>query len=530
MKNNILDFLKETNSPARFDIIKKHFPKDYEIIINTFPESFSFPQKLYHYINDDFDLKLGICPVCGKRCVFEYFKIGYRKHCSNKCEANDPKIKEKRNRTNLLLYGNICSLHGKEIEAKTKATMLRKYGKDNPMAVERFQEKARRTWMKKYHVSHPLRTRCIMDKLEQTNLKRHGAKQIFSLKKFQEKSRATVRRKYGKDYVSQVDEFKEKAKQTNFKKTGFYYPMQCEATKEKSRQTCLKKYNHKIASQADEVKEKIRQTNLKEHGIEWYCMHENARKYSSNNSKPNLYFAKKLDDRNILYEREFPLGSYSYDFKVGDILIEISPTITHNSVLNVFGGKPKDPMYHYNKTLCALNHGYKSITVWDWDNIDKIINQLTPKKQISGDYIVKEISLETAIYFEEQYSIYPPHFSYLNYGLFVGEKLIQSISIDKSENVYSISNITSHPDYSYNSILIDYFINSKYPEKLLFEIDNSKYIFDIFDSFKIIEHKKPIIHYHNTRTNQESDSKDEFALPVFNCGYSLFVYKTSQTC
>ena len=52
----------------------KHFLEFYiELKTFNFPQSFKFSQKLYHFFNNDPELKLGLCPVCGKRCRFTSF-------------------------------------------------------------------------------------------------------------------------------------------------------------------------------------------------------------------------------------------------------------------------------------------------------------------------------------------------------------------------------------------------------------------------------------------------------------------------
>ena len=88
-------------------------------------------------------------------------------------------------------------------------------------------------------------------------------------------------------------------------------------------------------------------------------------------SKLNEEFELKLIEANSYESKEFvlkkPEGSYyRYDFKFKNILIELNPSITHNSTFNIFGDSPLDPLYHYNKTKLALENGYKCLCLWDW--------------------------------------------------------------------------------------------------------------------------------------------------------------------
>ena len=58
----------------------KFFPElyqEYKSIV--FPEEsndWRFCQKLWHFLQNDYELRLGICPICGKRCTMESFKEG----------------------------------------------------------------------------------------------------------------------------------------------------------------------------------------------------------------------------------------------------------------------------------------------------------------------------------------------------------------------------------------------------------------------------------------------------------------------
>src|SRR5574344_518002 len=73
---------------------KCYFPIIYGNCISyaSYPDDFNFQQKLYHFFNDDKDLKLGLCKECGKRCKFRKLRVGYGKFCGSKC-ANSNKEK-----------------------------------------------------------------------------------------------------------------------------------------------------------------------------------------------------------------------------------------------------------------------------------------------------------------------------------------------------------------------------------------------------------------------------------------------------
>ena len=109
----------------------KKFPDIYDDICRIdFPEDFSFSQKLYHYFNNDSDLKLGICPVCGNRCPFYGFNKAYSNWCSAKCRMKDENIKAKIKQTCLKKYGVKNYSSTKECKNKVKQTNIKKYGSE----------------------------------------------------------------------------------------------------------------------------------------------------------------------------------------------------------------------------------------------------------------------------------------------------------------------------------------------------------------------------------------------------------------
>lgn len=96
---------------------------------------------------------------------------------------------------------------------------------------------------------------------------------------------------------------------------------------------------------------------------------------SKDNSIPNLRFEEALQKAGIFdYSREFRLylndlenkyRHFKYDFKVGNILIEINPSITHNVTKGIRGGQApvKDIFYHKRKSLCAFNNNYRCVHI-----------------------------------------------------------------------------------------------------------------------------------------------------------------------
>lgn len=72
---------------------------------------------------------------------------------------------------------------------------------------------------------------------------------------------------------------------------------------------------------------------------------------------------------------------FRFDFKVGDYLIEIDPFITHNSS-KIFTKKygVRDVYYHQLKSKIAFEHGLTCIHIFDWIDIDYVIDTILKGK------------------------------------------------------------------------------------------------------------------------------------------------------
>lgn len=106
-------------------LFSKYFPELYNDISKiSFPfEIKKFSQKLYHILNMDVGKwELGVCKMCGKRCSFKSFSIGYSSYCCCKCAGSDPEVNKKNKETNIRLYGEDYAekRSRKGIETKSK--------------------------------------------------------------------------------------------------------------------------------------------------------------------------------------------------------------------------------------------------------------------------------------------------------------------------------------------------------------------------------------------------------------------------
>ena len=219
-KEEVLSILKtHPNGNIEEPQFKKKFPEHYQILSTwNFPSDFKFTQKLFHYFNDDPELKLGLCPVCGNRCKFTKFNKGYHIYCSKECVQNDNLIQDKKKKTCINKYGVENYSQTDEYKERMKKTCLEKYGDENYNNVE----KARQTSLEKYGVTHYSYSTEFSKRYKQFCLQTYGTINSFQSETIKEKSKQTCLEKYGKKYYTQTYEYsKNKIKKIKYDNLTF---------------------------------------------------------------------------------------------------------------------------------------------------------------------------------------------------------------------------------------------------------------------------------------------------------------------
>lgn len=255
---------------------------------------------------------------------------------------------------------------------------------------------------------------------------------------------------------------------------------------------------------------KISNTCKEKYGVPYYCMSKDCRKYSSNNSKPNLKFASILDTYNICYESEFILDNKSFDFKIGDILIEIDPIMTHNTTINIFNRKsPIDRNYHFDKSKIAREHGYRCIHIFDWDDINKIIKLLVIRETIyARKCIIKEVPIDNAIDFINKYHIQSYARDSIRLGLYYNNDLVSIMTFGKpryNKNYeYELIRYCSNKNVIGGAKkLFKYFLDNYKPKSIISYCDNNKFIGNLYSKLGFIYlNTKVSKHWYNPKTHQ----------------------------
>jgi hypothetical protein len=339
---------------------------------------------------------------------------------------------------------------------------------------------------------------------------------------------------------------------------GVDNPMQSDEIKQRIRETNIKRYGVPYNFQSDEVKERISKTCQEKYGVNWACMRPEARAYSSD-SGPNREFASLLDSYHISYEREFHIGNFSYDFRVGNTLIEIDPYATHNSIWDPFGGEGVSSDYHFNKSHLAEEHGYHCIHIFDWDDENKIIKLLLPRERIyARDCEVRKSISDTASFLMEYHIQGSCRGQDICLGLYYGTLLVSLMTFGKPRynknyqyellRYCSSMNVIGGP-----ARLFKTFIRNYNPESIISYCDRSKFSGDTYSKlgFHLKLSGEPSKHWYNPKnhkhftdnlvrqrgvdqllgtnygkgiSNEELLITHDF-LPVFDCGQDVYVWQ-----
>ena len=355
------------------------------------------------------------CPICGKDMIWN--STSAPKPCSKKCR------KELTRRKNLEKYGVEHPMQSAEVRKQHEEAMIKKYGVASPLQSEEIKQKAIQSNRQKFGTDWALSNKAVKAKAEKTMVEKYGGKATLQSKELTEKYKATMVEKYGVDNPTQSEEIKKKREQTYLDRYGVTNPMSNKDIAQKMantrkqhsdeifehvKQTWLQKYGVDNVSKLPEIKAKIQATlkekygsdiamnspiirskivatNLQKYGVPYFCMTEKCLNAQGDIiSSVNRKFGKALEAQNIPYKFEFRLDNKSYDIYIPgtDILIELDPTYTHNIIGNHWNDEGLPADYHLEKSKTAKEHGYRCIHIFDWDDWDKIIDMLKPRKPI----------------------------------------------------------------------------------------------------------------------------------------------------
>ncbi|MDY5929934.1 MAG: hypothetical protein SPJ27_07860, partial [Candidatus Onthovivens sp.] len=169
------------------------------------------------------------------------------------------------------------------------------------------------------------------------------------------------------------------------------------------------------------------------------------------------------------------------------------PSYTHNSTIGCgFNGhyeKSLPKNYHLEKSKLAIENGFFCIHVFDWDDWNKIINLLLPKKSIyARNCQIKEVSKKECNEFLNLYHLQNTcNGQKVRYGLYYDNKLIEVMTFGKpryNKNYeWELLRLCSHKDYKIiggTERLFKHFLKEYNPQNMISYCDNAKFSGEVY--------------------------------------------------
>ena len=232
--------------------------------------------------------------------------------------------------------------------------------------------------------------------------------------------------------------------------------------------------------------------------------------------------------KNIIYPYELDIY-----IPAKRIAIEFNGNYWHSSIF-------KDKYYHQLKTVMCLDNNIHLIHIseYEWVNnrqaIERFIHNILNMDKYSiheDDCIVQEIDNESAMNFEELYSIQGAVKSDINLGLYYNNELIDVMAINKSSNIgdYGFEITRLCCSYVLDGIkkLFDYFIDRFKPSYVLGYCDISKFTGNEYKSlgFKLVRITEPDYVLCDNHNNLKSKDEEDNTFKIYNSGIAEFIWK-----
>lgn len=372
----------------------------------------------------------------------------------------------------------------------------------------------------------------MLEATKNTSRERYGVDNPAQAQSSRDKQKETFQRKYGVDNIMQSGAGKERFKKSCREHLGVDWPMQHKAVLEKRtvgnqhryggdgwgsdviyknyQNTVKERYGVDNPMKSNIVKARLSDVVKERYGVDWFCMHPDARSHSKNDSVPNRRFEELLIANSINYTREFNIGHFSYDFKIGNNLVEINPTPTHNINWTPYNHQEGlKYTYHQEKTQLAEDNGYRVIHVWDWDSQEKVVSILRSRERVyARNCTANNVSRDDAKEFIEAHHLQGNARFSVAVGLYLNNQLVSVMTFDKPRYNKNAEMELVRYCSSYNVVggaekLFKYFIDSSNVTSVVSYCDHSKFDGKTYIKLgftKIAE--APSKHWYNMKTKK----------------------------
>lgn len=402
---------------------------------------------------------------------------GYKKAICSECGGEyDGRVDYSPKKTIKGTCSAKCSYHKKtgywnpsqnpEVKAKKKASLAAHYGGpdgDYEKAKKAVAKKQAKLYKEKTGYVNPGQNPEVREKAKKTLADHLGNGDYKKATKVLHKKQAKAYKdKTGYDNPGQNPEVRRKVEKTVQERYGVGNVFQSDEIKEKIKSTMLEKYGVEYGYQNPEIFAKVKATTMKTYGVPYRVMAPDVKRKAGIISKTNLAWKSDLEDMlGVEFDLEVPFdleGDHRMqaDLGHGRVLIDLNPTISHNSDLSYMcmkgqckGAKTNDhsgctaPVaknYHNERMKTAIANGFSLINVYDWTPRDFVIDEIRRRlglqlSKISVDDVeIKRIEQKTANSFLKENSMQgPSSMQVLCYGLFVSNELIQVLTLRKTK-------------------------------------------------------------------------------------------------
>ncbi len=472
----------------------KMFPDVYQRICE-YTSKFSinkWSEKKYLYMNQI--EKPPVCKICGKPVEFSSSNQGYKATCSRECDLLTKSKSHKK------IWENYTK-EEKEARLEQAASIREEHtGYRTAFEDPKVRKKANKTILERYGT-----TRYISSE---------GKERI---QKHNNEHRDEINKKISTTWSKKTEEDKylinKKRNNTCIDKFGVN-----NYSKTKEFSEFMSEKSKSLWSNSN-WRDKVKNTCLEKYGVVFACLAKHVQDSNGKQiSRSNKEFVELLNSVGISdIELEFSIKRYSYDIKVGDILIEVDPTYTHNSTIGpIFHNKTlsgKSIDYHYNKSKFAEENGYRCIHIWDWDQLEKVVYLLMEKKRIfARNCKIKEVDLETTNEFLNFYHLQNTcRNQSIRLGLYYKDELIEIMTFGKprynTKYQYELLRLCTKPGYLVvggANKLFTHFISNYKPESIISYCDNSKFSGNVYTQLGMTYKScsKPRRHWYNMKTKQ----------------------------
>lgn len=270
---------------------------------------------------------------------------------------------------------------------------------------------------------------------------------------------------------------------------------------------------------------------------------------------PNSLFNAMMDSLGIEYVNDYPVGEYVYSayLPTEKTVLSISPTANNNVFVQNSGS------YNLFRAQNAVNHGLRCIHIFDWDDPQKLVASLQPKKSIyARDCKIEFISMPEFQMFIQLYGLYDvlPCISYIPLGLYYQNQLVQVIAFRRPKYTRNYDYEMSHlcTDFEYRVVggaskLFSKFIKTYKPKSIITSCDLSKFNGNVYSILGMeCDHTVPASRWWSKGIDRLGDGPIKFNtarvgfgevdpalskaqnmvnlgwLPIYDCGKNIYTW------